>query len=347
MAKVDVLVPCYNYARYLTDCVRSVLDQSIQDVRVLVIDDASSDNSLEVANRLAADDRRVEVISHARNRGHIATYNEGITWASGDYFLLLSADDLLVSGALERAVDVLENNPDVVLTHGQCLSWDDQLPTPHVAPIQGYTWSRHDLLGEMCTTGTNLVPTPTAIVRTSTQKAIGGYRASLPHAGDMEMWLRFAANGSVARIDAVQAIYRRHPAAMSNAYFAEMLSDYRQCQLAFDSFFDEYNQRLGASRSLQAVARRALARRVFGGGIGLLRRGRPTHALRAIHEAFQMDRRLRYLPPLWQLFRIPSAEGRQRAFSAIRASVARRLGWPSRGSSRLPPKREGSSGRAT
>lgn len=327
MAKIDVLVPCYNYARYLTDCVRSVLDQSIKDVRVLVIDDASSDKSLEVAKGLSATDQRVDVIWHARNRGHIATYNEGIEWAASDYFLLLSADDLLLPGALERAVDVMENNPDVVLTYGQCLSWHDENPMPRAVPVQEYTWSRHDLLSEICTTATNIVPTPTAIVRTSTQKVIGGYRPSLPHTGDMEMWLRFAAHGSVARINAVQAIYRKHQAAMSNAYFAEMLSDYRQCQMAFDSFWELYGNRDGVLPGLQAVARRALAERVFNHGIVLLRRGRPKDGVQLIREAISMEPRLGRFPPLWRLFKVPGPEGRQRALSAIRGSAARALGW--------------------
>lgn len=337
MAKIDVLVPCYNYARYLTDCVRSVLDQSIKDVRVLVIDDASSDESLEVAKGLSASDPRVNVIGHARNQGHIATYNQGIEWAASDYFLLLSADDQLVPGALERAVDVMENNPNVVMTYGQCLTWHDERPKPRMVPVQEYTWSRHDLLREICTTATNIVPTPTAIVRTSAQKAIGGYRPSLPHAGDMEMWLRFAAHGSVGRINAVQAIYRKHPAAMSNAYFAEMLSDYRQCQMAFDSFWELYGNRDGVSADLRGVARRALAERVFNHGIVLFRRGRPNDGVRLIREAISMEPKLRRFPPFWRLFKVPGPEGRQRAISAIRGRAARALG--------RPPKQEGASQR--
>jgi glycosyltransferase involved in cell wall biosynthesis len=78
MTKVDVLVPCYNYGRFLRDCVSSVLSQEDHGLRVLVIDDASTDDSLEVAHRLALEDSRAEVLPHRTNRGHIATYNEGI-----------------------------------------------------------------------------------------------------------------------------------------------------------------------------------------------------------------------------------------------------------------------------
>ena len=326
MAKVDIVVPCYNYGRFLDACVRSILKQSVSNFRVLIIDDASSDNSLLVAKKLARDDSRVSVVAHQQNKGHISTYNEGIAWASSDYFLLLSADDLLVDGALERAVEIMDRNPSVVLTHGECVNWYDDSPIPTIELKQDYTWTSQDLLKEMCTTATNFVPTPTAIARTSTQKAIGGYRASLPHSGDMEMWLRFAASGSVAHINAVQAIYRKHSAAMSNAYFAEIISDYRQVQLAFDSFFDEYGDRLGTSRDLQGVARRAIAERVFRRGIALLRRGRLDDGLRLMREAMSMDRRLRYFPPLWEMLRVPGKGGRQWALSAIKRTPGKLLG---------------------
>ena len=64
MASVDVVIPCYQYGRFLRDAVTSVLSQGISQLRVLVIDNASTDNSLEVATQLALEDRRVEVIAH-------------------------------------------------------------------------------------------------------------------------------------------------------------------------------------------------------------------------------------------------------------------------------------------
>ena len=84
MSSIDVIVPCYNYAHYLRECVESVLGQSHSDVRVLIIDDASPDDTANVAAALSAADARVAVITHERNKGHIATYNEGIEWAAAD-----------------------------------------------------------------------------------------------------------------------------------------------------------------------------------------------------------------------------------------------------------------------
>ena len=71
------------------------------DVRVLIIDDASTDDTPQVGQTLASTDSRVQFRRHDANKGHIATYNEGLLgWAAARYSLLLSADDALVPGAL-------------------------------------------------------------------------------------------------------------------------------------------------------------------------------------------------------------------------------------------------------
>ena len=104
MHRIDVIVPCYNYARYLRGCVQSVLRQEGVQVRVLIIDDFSPDHTPEVGRALAEEDSRVEYRRHPQNARHIATYNEGFEWAAGGATLRLSADDLLTPGALFRAL---------------------------------------------------------------------------------------------------------------------------------------------------------------------------------------------------------------------------------------------------
>src|SRR5436190_15792241 len=132
MASVDVFVPCYNYARYLRECVESVLSQEGVDVRVLILDDCSTDNSEEVGLELAAADPRVEYRRHAVNRGHTTTYNEGLDWVSGDCCLLLSADDVLAPGAFARAAAVMRAHPEVGLVYGQAITTAD--PSAHPIP---------------------------------------------------------------------------------------------------------------------------------------------------------------------------------------------------------------------
>lgn len=324
MAKFDVVVPCYNYGRFLTDCVRSVLDQSVADVRILIIDDASSDSSVEIARGLADRDSRVRVVAHASNKGHIATYNEGIDWANGDYFLLLSADDLLAPRALERAAKIMDSCPEVGLTFGECLVWRRDTPRPFVNFVQDLRWTKQDLVAEMCRTASDFVATATAIARTTVQKAVGGYRPSLPHSGDLEMWLRFGAHAEVAKIEAVQAIYRKHDSAMSNAYLAEMLAEYGQRKAAFDSFFETCRDRRPDISLLQRQVAHSLADQAFDTGISYIRQGRIESGLTLLRWAMSLDSRMRYLPPVWRLLRMPGPEGRQRLLSLMGKSKARR-----------------------
>jgi glycosyltransferase involved in cell wall biosynthesis len=219
MSRIEIAVTCYNYARFLRPCVESVLSQSHRDCRVIIYDDASTDETSAVSAALAAKDERVRVLRHPVNLGHIATYNEAICLAEGDYFLLLSADDLLLPGAIERAVGVLDRHSDIGLVIGRSLRHEPresaagkaspQFPDATVLDPAAFIWS---LVLE------NWVATATTITRTTVQKKLGGYLAALPHSGDMEMWLRFALHSRVAYLDVPQAVYRQHESNMSRAY---------------------------------------------------------------------------------------------------------------------------------
>jgi hypothetical protein len=223
LARIDVFIPCYNYGRFLYQCVNSVLGQVGVDVRVLVIDDASSDNTAEIAAGLAREDSRVAVICHRTNKGHINTYNEGIEWASADYMLLLSADDYLLPGALPRATNLMDAHPEVGFTFGNVIELSDNgNETPTKSIIEPTNEDKRILEGREfieLSGADNLVGACSAVVRTELQKRLDGYRNELPHTGDLEMWLRFAAHASVGFIFAYQGVYRFHGTNMSTAYY--------------------------------------------------------------------------------------------------------------------------------
>ncbi|MDB5537635.1 MAG: hypothetical protein JWQ65_2510 [Devosia sp.] len=250
MPTVDVVVPCYNYGRFLEQCVHSVLEQSGVDVHVLIIDDASTDDSASIAEGLASADERVSFKRHLVNARHIATFNEGIETISADYFLLLSADDYLLPGALGRAAGLMERDRTVAFCFGHATGAETVTSDFSRSGRQ----SRPELImgGEQfarLSGPKNLVPTPTAVVRTSMQKRVGGYLKSLPHSGDMEMWLRLAAEGSVGFINADQAVYRKHDNNMSIAYDGP--ADLQARELALREFFTHGALKLDPSRQLE------------------------------------------------------------------------------------------------
>lgn len=267
MPTIDVIVPCYNYGRFLQSCTDSVLGQGGCDVRILIIDDASTDDSLTIARALAARDDRIQVLAHDENRGHIATYNEGIEWLSADYMLLLSSDDMLAPGAFARALALMEADQSIGFVYGTSVRFTVEAEInaatgrmrrtdePVSSVDEGIT-----LIRRFCADPVNRIETATAVVRTSLQKRVGGYRPEIPHSGDMEMWLRLAAHAKVGFVPAVQAFTRIHANNMHFSYKANRdLEDFRQRRIVFQTFFAADGRDLNERPALEARAYRSLA----------------------------------------------------------------------------------------
>jgi glycosyltransferase involved in cell wall biosynthesis len=263
VSSVSVVIPCYRYGHYLEDAVGSVLDdQDGVDVRVLVIDDASPDDSAQVARRIAARDPRVEVVVHETNKGNIATFNEGLLeWADGDYCLLMSADDRATPGALRRACDLLDAHPEVGFAFGRAVWFTDGTPPPRArTTVRG--WSIHPgsrWLEDRFRQAENPITSPEIVVRTALHHRVGGYDPELPKAADMEIYLRFAAHADVGFIRGVdQAYYRLHPENMRKAVSPVM--DLRQRAAVFDVVLERYAAALPGPERLAGLVHRQLAK---------------------------------------------------------------------------------------
>ena len=253
---VSIVIPCYNYGHYLSDCVNSVATQCNVRLDIIVIDDASTDGSGEVAESMGVHDPRVTVIRHAQNIGHIATYNEGLGRAKGDYVVLLSADDLLTPGSLTRAVALMEANPSVGLVYGHPVSFSQPFPPPPQLRARSWSiWPGAYWIASQCRRGLNCIYSPEAVVRTSVQWKVGGYQRSLPHTADLEMWLRIAAVSDVGHINGADQAYRRvHAASMLQTNYTDFLEDLRGRKAAYERFFDGALDTFAGSRQSQRIA---------------------------------------------------------------------------------------------
>jgi glycosyltransferase involved in cell wall biosynthesis len=262
MSSVSVVIPCYNYGHFLPDAVNSALtDQEGLDVRVLIIDDASTDDSAQVAKQLAAGDSRIDLIVHPVNRGNLATYNEGLLdWADGDYTVLLSADDRLIPGALRRAADLLDAHPNVGFAYGRPLHFTEGAPLPKPrTTFQGWSvWPGSWWIERRFKAGVNCITSPEVVVRTSLQKQVGGYDYRLQHSGDLEMWLRLAANGDVGFLRGVdQTYYRVHSSNMTKS--RTPLVDLQQRRLAYEVMLESSANKMPNAAQLSDIVHRRLS----------------------------------------------------------------------------------------
>jgi hypothetical protein len=261
---VTAVIPCYNYGHYLEQAVRSVLDQDDVLARVIIVDDASTDDSLTVARRLADADPRITVIAHPHNRGHITTYNDGLDAVETDYVTLLSADDLLAEGALGRATALLAAYPRVGMVYGRPVEFTGDPPT-ETTGLTPYTWTRwrgSEWLALSCLRGRCFILSPEVVMRTIAVRQIGGYNHNLPKSGDLEYWLRTAARWDVGRINGrVQAYYRQHDTNMHAIALPTMAADIRHRALAFEYLAGrDYAGTAANGPRLVARARAGLAR---------------------------------------------------------------------------------------
>lgn len=339
MSTVDIVVPCYNYARYLRTCVSSVLSQADVDVRVLVIDDASSDETAQVGAELAAGDGRVEFRRHAVNRGHIATYNEGLLdWSRSEYCVLLSADDILTPGSLGRAVSIMDADPKIGMVYGPTVHFRDEEELPKINP-DNWDFSKssgEEWLERRCRAGHNVITSPEVVVRGAIQRSVGGYNPELPHAGDLEMWLRIAAVSDIGYVRGVpQAFYRVHSASMMRSKYTGQLLDLCQRKAVFEFFFKHYGNN-GNRKHLHAEARRALAREALWDACraydhneleerkanDLVEFARATYTPLAALPEFKALERRRRLGPVWcnrtQLFFLGALTRRIKRWAATR-----------------------------
>lgn len=324
---VKVIVPCYGYADLLEGCVRSVLDQDGAEVRVLILDDASPDDTPAVGRRLARGDERVAYRRNARNLGLVGTANEGLEWAAdGDYVILISADDRLTPGSIGRAVAVLEEHPEVGFAYGHASYFadDEHLPEvrtrEHGVRVQsGRGWIRR-----RCRSGHSCISSPEVVVRTSVQARVGRYNPECTHASDLNMWLRLAAVSDVGYVKgATQALYRVHSESMLRTMLGAAggpVVDLAERRTAFESFFDRVGGRLAGAAELRETARRTLARQALWKASRAYDKGQATGAGAGevdalVRFALETSPGVRRLPEWWGMrLRRRLGSGRSLAF---------------------------------
>ena len=322
MASVDIVVPNYNYGRYLEACVGSALSQEAAAVRVLIVDNASTDDSVAIARRLAAADPRVELLLRPENLGPHASFNAGIDWARADYFLLLFADDFLVPGALRRALAVMEKNRAIAFCYGQNVAIRDDAPLPEIAVQPAAPaielMSGRAFIEQFCDLGVFQIPGPSILVRTRVQQRTGHYRPSLPHSDDYELWLRLAMHGPVAALDCIQAGIRTHATNRSTDLWTHQSLHVLHTAAAAESFFHHEGRWLDGAEALRKRARRGIAHRAYWSAVSHALQGNPE-AVRLLKLAFKLSPYTVLVPPLGYVLR------RRDAIARMRSLVTRAL----------------------
>lgn len=207
-ALVSIIIPVFNHARFVRQCIESVIAQDYPSIELIVIDDGSMDDSVAVIESLlpACRQRFVRFEFRSRpNKGLAATLNEALAWAEGGYFSALASDDVLLPDKTSRLLFAIADETDVAGVFGGCeyINEDGNLIGSENHPLAYFSFN--DVLAHR-----HSLQAATQLLRTGHVRAAGGYLQDV-YIEDWYMWLKLTEAGhKLKNIPDLLAQYRYH-----------------------------------------------------------------------------------------------------------------------------------------
>ena len=201
MPLISVIIPVYNGGKTIQETIESVLNQTLSNIELIVINDGSQDNTLEIVASIQ--DSRIKVFSYP-NAGVNASRNRGVSQASGDFIAFLDADDLWTPDKLETQLRALQENDQAAVAY----SWVDYIDGSNRFLHPGvHVTATGDVFKELLVlnfleNGSN------PLIRRQALAQVGDFEESLTHAEDWDMWLRLAAQYHFTAVPSPQVLYR-------------------------------------------------------------------------------------------------------------------------------------------
>lgn len=202
---VSIVMSVYNADKYLSQAIKSVLNQTYENFEFIIIDDGSKDNSLAIMNRFAKEDDRIKVI-HKENSGLTKSLNIGLRETQGEYIARLDADDIWSPSKLEKQIDFLETNNDYALVG---TAYDEIDDNDHII----HSKQRVVLMTENSQIRDNIVRFnpffhSSVVFRKEVLETIGFYNERFKYTQDYEFWVRIMSMYKIANLPEVLASRR-------------------------------------------------------------------------------------------------------------------------------------------
>lgn len=229
MAKVSILIPCYNAALYLDTTIKSVVQQTLDDWELIILDDCSTDQTFQMALHWQAQDTRIRAFRNPENLGMLRNWNKGISLCISPFFVKLDADDIWDSYMLEKAMRVLDSRPEVGLVFSRYVNIDEQgrimdgtdVALPDFARNKAFSCIPIVKEGPGQMLAYPILRQGLSVMRREIFEKIGLYRFLLSEetqaATDTEFYFRVGAHYQVFCLDEVLYYYRVHTQSISAA----------------------------------------------------------------------------------------------------------------------------------
>ena len=213
MPKVSVVIPTYNNARFLAECIESVLVQSFRDFEIIIIDDGSTDDTAELVSTYCPPVRYFR----QENQGIISAYNRGIKSSKSEYIAFIDSDDIMLRDALKKGIEVLDKHPEAGFSYGQRYNMDER---GNIIGLRKGPWKysgvregKEELNQLILHNHVN----PQTIVRRRCLDEVGIFNPAFRHGSeDYDLWVRLAKRYAVAYLAESVMKYRVHSGAITS-----------------------------------------------------------------------------------------------------------------------------------
>lgn len=210
---VSVVIPAYNSAEFIRDCIDSVIGQDYRPLEIIIVDNDSTDATREILQSYPSDCIRLLV---EKKRGAAAARNAGVLAARGDFLAFQDADDVWLPGKLRAQVAYLREYPDVGIVFGQFAHWtpvEGLYPPPSWFVSHPESWEIGERLDGWIYVETllsNPIAMNTPLIRRTVWEEVGPFDETLAAGSDYEFWLRATAKSRAHKLDNCLALYRHH-----------------------------------------------------------------------------------------------------------------------------------------
>jgi glycosyltransferase involved in cell wall biosynthesis len=292
MTLVSIITPSFNQAAYLEQTMQSVLEQDYPRIEYLVVDGASTDNSVDIIRKY---ENKLAWWVSEKDRGQADAINKGFARATGEIIAWLNSDDYYLAGTVSAAVKIFAAHPEVVLVYGNMLAVDE-----HGKTFNTLNYKQLTLEDLLCF---QIIGQPAVFMRRSALQTAGGLDPTFHFLLDHHLWIRLAQQGKILHVDQTWSAARYHAEAKNRAKAAEFG---REAFRILDAAAQDENlapilAKVNSRARARAAAHRVDARYLLDGG-------KPASALSAwmralfIHPPTALARSNIFISALLNLF---------------------------------------------
>lgn len=249
---VSVLIPCYNHEKYVDDCIESIINQTYDNIEVLIIDDRSLDNSYQMLmkwkDKLKERFANVLISRNSNNLGVVKTLNKMILMSKGEYIKIIASDDMLTNDCIEKMVIYSQSNKALLyftnaITIDADFKYSDYINIDDIKKIETIVYKKKPLDGANVTK--NLLEdcyifAPTMFIPKSTYNNFGLYDKKYIME-DFEYLLRVSSKGCIKYVDEITALYRKNDDSLSRNRTQKYNDRFIRFVLDKKEIFDNYS----------------------------------------------------------------------------------------------------------